>query len=134
MAGEGSQAGSKALFEGARAPRRKQLPLAVSASHPGLTAARNMTPLQTSVLGKKGLDSTHTLRKAFVSALSLALPRSPRHTKKKRKPFVYAHSLIQPQIEIYVSHIHSLCQLHKNIICIITCLISPYFLFVKLFH
>lgn len=68
--------------EQARVSRREQLPLAVSAAHPGLTAARNMRPLQTSVLGKKD-GTAHTLRKAFVSALSLILPHSPTHTKKK---------------------------------------------------
>lgn len=71
-----------------------------------------MRPLQTSVLGKKGQDCAHTLRKAFVSALSLSLAQT---YKEERKPFVYAHSLIQPQIEIFVSHIHSLCQPHKTI-------------------
>lgn len=101
---------------GVRVPHRKQLPLAVSASHPGLTAARNMRPLQTSVLGKKkkGQDSTHTLRKAFVSALSHS-PSLTQTYKEERKPFVYAHSLIQPQKEIFVSHIHSLCHPHKTI-------------------
>lgn len=62
LAGKGRRSGSKAMCEGAGLPHRKQLPLAVSASHPDLTAARNMRPLQTSVLGKKrDQDSTHPL-------------------------------------------------------------------------
>lgn len=63
---------------------------------------------------KKGQDSTHTLRKAFVSALSHS-PSLIQTYKEERKPFVYAHSLIQPQKEIFVSHIHSLCHPHKTI-------------------
>lgn len=74
---EEAKAGSKAMCgEGARAPRRKQLPLAVSASHPSLTAARNMRPLQTSVLGKKD-RTAHIHSEMLLSLLPLTLPRSP---------------------------------------------------------
>lgn len=102
-------------------PRRKQLPLAVSASHPGLTAARNMRPLQTSVLGKKKIGTgqrTYTQKSFCLCALSLSFSHSPSLTqtyKEERKPFVYAHSLIQPQMAIFVSRIHSLCQPRKTI-------------------
>ncbi len=115
LAGQESQVGSKAVCEGARVPRRKQLPLAVSASHPSLTAARNMRPLQTSVLGKKRTGQHTYTQKSFCLCSLSHYPSLTQTYKEERKPFVYAHSLIQPQIEIFVSHIHSLCQPHKTI-------------------
>lgn len=133
LVGEGSQNGSKAMCEEAGLPHRKQLPLAVSASHPDLTAARNMRPLQTSVLGKR--DRTAHIH----SEKLLFLPPSHSHSlsqtyKEERKPFVYAHSLIQSQIEIFVSYIHSLFHPHKTIklshawflfiVCLLNCFIS----------
>lgn len=82
LVGEGSQNGSKAMCEEAGLPHRKQLPLAVSASHPDLTAARNMRPLQTSVLGKRD-RTAHIHSEKLLFLLSLTLTRSLRHTKKK---------------------------------------------------
>lgn len=101
------------MCEGARVPRRKQLPFAVCLSPlPDSSQKYEASPVP-SVLGKKD-RTAHTLRKAFVSALSLSLSLAQTY-KEERKPFVYAHSLIQPQIEIFVSHIHSLCHPHKTI-------------------
>lgn len=82
LAHQGSQAGSKAVCERAGVPRRKQLPLAVSVSHPGLTAARNMRPLETSVLGKED-RTAHIHSERLLFLLFLALARSARLTKKK---------------------------------------------------
>lgn len=85
LAGQGSQAGSKAVCEGARVPRRKQLPLAVSASHPSLTAARNMRPLQTSVLGKKKDRTAHIHSEKLLSLLSLSLSLTHPGIQRRKK-------------------------------------------------
>lgn len=84
MARQGSQAGSKAVCERARVPRRKQLPLAVSASHPSLTAARNMRPLETSVLGKKDWTA-HILSEQLLSLLFLTLSLAHPDIQRRKK-------------------------------------------------
>lgn len=74
----------------ARVPRRKQLPLAVSASHPGLTAARNMRPLETSVLGRGGKKERErkkdtTAHKLSEPLLSLRFSLSPARPDAQRR-------------------------------------------------
>lgn len=65
-----SRAKSKATSGRAGVCCRKQLPLTVSASHPGLTAVRNMRPPETSVLGKK--DRAAHISHHFLSLLPLS--------------------------------------------------------------
>lgn len=85
LAGPGSPAWSKAVCEGVRIPRRKQLPLAVSASHPGLTAARNMRPPQTSVLGKKTGQDRHIHWETLLSLLPLSLSLARSNIQRRKK-------------------------------------------------
>lgn len=61
--------------------------------------------------------------------LSLSLSLSRRHTKKKARCFVFAHSLIQLQIEMFITNVLPLQTYY-----IIICFISSCSLFVKLFH
>lgn len=114
LVGQRTQTGSKAMC-GEGLPHRKQLPLAVSASHPGLTAVRNMRPLQTSVLGKRH-RTAHIRSEKLLFHLSPSLAQM---YKEERKAFVFARSLIQPQIEslfhtnsLPSSHNHSIITLH----------------------
>lgn len=76
---------------------------------------------------------TYTLKSFCFCSLSHSHSLSQTY-KEERKPFVYAHSLIQPQIEIFVSYIHSLFHPHKTIklshawflfiVCLLNCFIS----------
>lgn len=63
---------------------------------------------------KRTGQHTYTQKSFCLCSLSPS-PSLAQTYKEERKPFVYAHSLIQPQIEIFVSHIHSLCHPHKTI-------------------
>lgn len=64
--------------------------------------------------GKRTGQHTYSQNSFCLCSFSLS-PWLTRTYKEERKLFVHAQSLIQPQTEIFVSHVHSLCQPHKTI-------------------
>lgn len=122
LAGEGSRAGSKACVCMSVCVWESEPGYLVENSCPLLSLPLTPAWQQLEIWGLcrplswERRTGRHTYSQKSFCLCSLS--RSPllTHTyKEERKPFVYAHSLIQPQIKICVSHIHSLCQPHKTI-------------------